>query len=604
MSDLHTALPPFDERLLRQLRADLDGAQQLWLSGYLYGLSVQQAPQPGPAKTGLPASANPAAAPGKPALTILYGSQTGNSKSLAQKAAQAAGVLGFPVSVLDMNDYAPQQLKNERWLLLVVSTHGEGEPPAAAETLHQFLHSARAPQLPELRFGVLALGDRSYAQFCQTGRDFDEKLAQLGARRLVERAECDVDFMEEASRWISAVLDTIDAETGAPAAAQVSVANALAPAAAVSAFDRKNPFAAPVLEKIQLNGRGSSRETWHLELSLEGSGLRYEPGDALGVWPQNPSALVQEVLRATILPAQERVDWDGEKTSLQEVLRHRVELSLITRDVLEKLFARTRYPKLSALLQDPAALRQYTYGRDIADLLREFPDIWSAEALLRVLRRLQPRLYSIASGPSFAEGEAHLTVSALRYSSNQRPKQGVASTWLADGLPPGAAARVFVERNEYFKLPADPSTPILMIGPGTGVAPFRAFVQEREALGAKGKSWLFFGNPHFETDFLYQTEWLQALKKGSLSRLDVAFSRDQAHKVYVQHQLVAKGREVFDWLENGAQVYVCGDKNHMAADVQIAFRQVLAEHGGLSAEQAEEYLKTLKKQRRYLEDVY
>ena len=605
MSDLHTALPPFDEGLLRRLNADLDSAQQLWLSGYLYGLSLRQAPpaEPAPA-TPAATSATPAAtAPGKPALRILYGSQTGNSKSLAQKAAQAAGLLGFQVSVLDMNDYTPQQLKNERWLLLVVSTHGEGEPPAAAETLYQFLHSARAPQLPELRYAVLALGDRSYAHFCQTGRDFDEKLAQLGARRLAERAECDTDFQEDAGRWISALLGKIDAETGVPAAARAATGPAPAPAA-VSAFDRKNPFAAPLLEKIQLNGRGSDRETWHLEFSLEGAGLHYEPGDALGVWPQNPPELVQEVLRASILPAKERVDWDGEKTSLHEVLTHRVELSLITRDVLEKLFARTRYPRLSALLKDPAALRQYCYGRDIADLLREFPDIWSAGTLLGVLRRLQPRLYSIASGPSFAEGEVQLTVGALRYRSGTRAKRGVASAWLADGLAVGNTARVFVERNEYFKLPAEPETPILMIGPGTGVAPFRSFVQEREARGARGKSWLFFGNPHFETDFLYQNEWLQWLKKGSLSRLDVAFSRDQAHKIYVQHQLLAKGREVYAWLENGAQVYVCGDKNRMAGDVQAAFRQLVAEHGGLSAEQAEEYLKNLKKQRRYLEDVY
>jgi sulfite reductase (NADPH) flavoprotein alpha-component len=403
------------------------------------------------------------------------------------------------------------------------------------------------------------------------------------------------------------VLGKITAENGVPAAASAAVAPtasvADAPASA-SQYNRKNPFLAPVLEKTSLNGRGSARDTWHLELSLEGSGLTFEPGDSLGVWPQNPRELVLEVLKATILPARERVDWDGQKTTLAEVLTHHVELSLITRDVLEKLFARTRYPKLAALLKDAKALREYTWGRDLADLLREFPDIWSADTLLRVLRRLQPRLYSIASGPSFAEGEAHLTVSAVRYETNGRKKRGAASTHLADGLKAGQPARVFIERNEYFKLPQKPDTPILMIGPGTGVAPFRAFVQEREATGAKGKSWLFFGNPHFETDFLYQTEWLQALKKGTLSRLDVAFSRDQGEKIYVQHKLRQNGREVFDWLENGAHVYVCGDKNRMAADVQEAFRQIIAEHGGRTAEQAEEYLAALKQQRRYLEDVY
>ncbi len=608
MSNIHTPLPQLDEALLRKLTAELAPAQQIWLSGYLYGLSQSQG-QPGPSaavQTAALAVAPTAAPPEKTALTVLFGSQTGNSKSVAKKLADRARALGHDVSVKDMNDYTQQQLKNERLLLLVVSTHGEGEPPAAAETLHRFLHSARAPRLADLQYAVLALGDRGYAQFCQTGRDFDEKLAQLGARRLAERVECDVDFQEDADRWIAAVLEKINVENRTPAAAAGTAAVDVAGTAPapVSPYHRKNPFAAPVLEKIQLNGRGSSRETWHFELSLEGSGLTFEPGDSLGIWPQNPRELVQEVLKATILPARERVDWDGEKTTLVEVLTHHVELTLITRDVLEKLFARTRYPKLSALLKDANALREYTWGRDLADLLRDFPDIWSADSLLRVLRRLQPRLYSIASGPSFAEGEAHLTVSAVRYETNGRKKRGAASTWLADGLNAGQTARVFVERNEYFKLPQNPDAPILMIGPGTGVAPFRAFIQEREATGARGKSWLFFGNPHFETDFLYQTEWQQALKKGALTRLDTAFSRDQPEKVYVQHRLLEKGREVFDWLENGAQVYVCGDKSRMAGDVREAFRQIVAGHGGRSAEQAEAYLAELKRQRRYLEDVY
>lgn len=608
MSNIHTPLPQFDEALLRKLSAELAPAQQIWLSGYLYGLSQNQA-QPGPSgavqTAGAPAG-SVATPPGKTTITVLYGSQTGNSKSVAKKLAEQARALGHDVSVKDMNDYTPQQLKNERLMLFVVSTHGEGEPPAAAETLHRFLHSARAPRLAELQYAVLALGDRGYAQFCQTGRDFDEKLAQLGARRLTERVECDVDFQEDADRWIAAVLEKIKVENSVPAAVVGTAAAdaAVAAPASVSPYNRKNPFVAPVLEKIQLNGRGSTRETWHLELSLEGSGLTFQPGDSLGIWPQNPRELVQEVLKATILPARERVDWDGEKTTLVEVLANRVELTLITRDVLEKLFARTRYPKLAALLNDANALRQYAWGRDLADLLRDFPDIWSADSLLRVLRRLQPRLYSIASGPSFAEGEAHLTVSAVRYETNGRKKRGTASTFLADGLTAGQTARVFVERNEYFKLPQNPDTPILMIGPGTGIAPFRAFLQEREAADARGKSWLFFGNPHFETDFLYQTEWLQALKKGVLTRLDVAFSRDQADKVYVQHKLRQHGREVFNWLENGAQVYVCGDKNRMASDVQEAFRQIIAEHGGRTAEQAEEYVAELRRQRRYLEDVY
>lgn len=607
MSTVHAPFPRFDEALLQKLGAELDASQQLWLSGYLYGLSVAQARPTPSAATPVPAAVPGIPVSEKPKLTVLYGSQTGNSKTVAKQAAEQAREHGFEAALLDMNDYAPQSLKNERRLLIVVSTHGEGEPPAAAESLYEFLHSARAPRLPDLQYAVLALGDRSYARFCQTGRDFDEKLAELGAQRFLDRIECDVDFQESAHAWIAAVLEKTGAEAR-PSAGSARAAVAESPAAAVaapeSAFGRQNPFPAPLLEKIQLNGRGSAKETWHLELSLEGSGLTYEPGDSLGIYPQNPPELVREVLKAGILPANERVDWQGEKTTLEEVLTHRAELSLLSRDVLEKLYARNRAPKLAALLADAEALRQYARGRDLADLLRDFPDIWSAEALLRLLRPLQPRLYSIASSPLFAPDEAHLTVSAVRYTAGNRPKRGVASTFLPDVLAVGDKARVFIDRNEYFKLPADSAVPLILIGPGTGVAPFRAFVQAREAAGIHGKTWLFFGNPHFECDFLYQTEWQQALKKGSLTKLDVAFSRDQADKVYVQHKLRQRGREVFDWLESGACVFVCGDKNRMAGDVRTAFRQIIREHGAYSDEQAEEYFKGLKKQRRYLEDVY
>jgi sulfite reductase (NADPH) flavoprotein alpha-component len=642
---IKTPLAGFDDDLLKKLVGGLDSQQQIWLSGFLYGVAVSgQAAAPAlaeasraqtvaesvPAAAAVPAPVAPVAV--KPRVTVLYGSQSGNSKGLAKKIFEKAQAKGFVAGLQDMNDYNSAQLKQEQYLLVVVATYGEGEPPVSAETLHKFIHSTRAPKLPGLKYGVLALGDRSYAQFCQTGIDFDEKLADLGGSRLLDRVDCDTDFEEEAEAWIEKAIQSIATTSGATDTALLTAAaNGATHASRIThhaslngnasslvhhtslsdtdvapavVYDRKNPFPATILEKIQMNGRGSAKETWHLELSLEGSGLTYKPGDALGVWPTNPPETVVSVLKATRLLATEKVDWHGTWMPLGEVLTYHAELQLLSKDVLEKIYNKVRAPRLQTILQDVQALRQYIYGRDLADVLSEFSDLWSADAFVKILRRLQPRLYSIASSLEQTPDEVHLTVGAVRYEAFGRNKRGAASSFLADTLSVGDQARVFIETNEYFKLPADPSANIIMVGPGTGIAPFRAFVQERQAQGAPGKNWLFFGNPHFATDFLYQLEWQQALKKGDLAHLDVAFSRDQDKKVYVQHKLLAQSKRVFEWLEQGAYFYVCGDKNRMAGDVEKALLEIVAQEGKLSSEQAAEYVKNMKKTRRYLEDVY
>ncbi|GAA4363298.1 assimilatory sulfite reductase (NADPH) flavoprotein subunit [Hymenobacter saemangeumensis] len=611
----------FDEATLNSLAQGLNQQQLLWLSGYLYGRAGTDAPA-----FSTEAAAESASPPASlPRLTILYGSQTGNSKKVALQAAEAARQRGLSeVAVLDMNDYAGRSLAAERRLLLVVSTQGEGEPPIAAEELHQFLRSSRAPKLPELRYAVLALGDRSYLQFCQTGQDFDEQLAALGASRLLERTDCDVDFQEPARQWISRVLDKLAAEAElaavsvaqaarASSASRIAVAAGSAPSFPAEVgleeapeYTRQNPLPAPLLEKIQLNGRGSTKETYHLELSLAGSGLHYEPGDSLAVLPRNGARLVEEVLRAAHLPPDAPVQLNGTELDLGQALFDERELSVLTRDVLERYASLApQHAGLQELLDgERARLQHYLYGRDVADLLTEFPVELSAQHLMAVLRPLQPRAYSIASSLLAYPDEAHLTVGAVRYQAKGRRRQGAASTYLADQLRLGDTARVFVERNEYFKLPTDSDTDIIMVGAGTGVAPFRAFVQERVARGASGRNWLLFGNPHFTTDFLYQTEWQQHLKKGGLHQLSLAFSRDQAEKRYVQHALLENARDVFGWLENGAHFYVCGDKARLGSAVLAALTQVVQQQGGLSAEAAGAYVRELRKQRRYLEDVY
>ena len=606
---------------LDQLIATYDDRQLLWLSGYLYGLAnakaenrvpsdiVYRSPVTPAVTTGTNGNAAIAVKPTK--VTILYGSQSGNCKKVANQAADALKAAGSEVVVTDMGEYKPAQLKNEKLLLIVAATYGEGEPPAAAEELHKFIFSSRAPKLSaDTQFAVLALGDKSYLQYCQTGKDFDQQLEKLGAKRIADRIDCDVDYHDDADQWVKVVVEKLPAPPPQRGANGVLNGNGHAyltetkQEAPASKYDRKNPFEAEVLEKIQLNGRGSVKETWHVELSLEGSDLTYEPGDALNVFATNSERLVADVLKTSKLDPSVLVDFDGQKQKLGDVLLEKAELSVLTRDVLQKYYSFTKNDKLKAILDDPKALQAYIYGRDVADLFVDFTSEIPPQYFADFLRKMPARAYSIASSLAAHEDEVHLTVGAVRYNFRGRKKEGVASSFLSDRVVIGEKVKVFVEKNEYFKLPNDPNADIIMVGPGTGIAPFRAFVEERAETGAEGKNWLFFGNPNFTTDFLYQTEWQQYLKKGNLDRLDLAFSRDQKNKVYVQHRLLQKSKLIFERLQNGSYFYVCGDKNKMAGDVERALIQIAVKEGGFSEEKALEFIKDLKKKRQYLEDVY
>jgi sulfite reductase (NADPH) flavoprotein alpha-component len=613
---------------LLQKLASLPSQQQIWLSGYLYGIAQTgiAAPPIQAYQNGQNGSANghyaappvqqAVAVAAKPSpVTILYGSQTGNSKKAANETAEKLKSKGLEVKVVDMNDYATKNLKDEKLLLISVSTQGEGDPPTAAEEFYAFLHGSRAPKLSaDTQFSVLSLGDKSYLNFCTIGQDFDKKLEQLGAKRLHDRTDCDVDWHDDAAAWAEKVAEKIAALV--PAGGQqpaisyqqngfgAAIINPQT-AAPKPKFDRKNPLEAEVLEKIQMNGRSSVKETWHVELGLGDSGLTYEVGDALAVFATNSERIVAETLKAANVDPSVKVDFDGQNQVLGEVLLEKAELSVLTRDVLQKYSDLAKNDNLKSLLADPKAIQNYVYGRDVVDLLTDFqtPDL-NPQALANILRKMPPRAYSIASSLAAHPDEVHLTVGAVRYHAQGRNKQGVASTFLADRLEIGQKVKVFVEENEFFKLPQDNNADIIMVGPGTGIAPFRAFVEERAERGANGKNWLIFGNPNFETDFLYQTEWQNYLKNGVLSRLDVAFSRDQAQKIYVQDRILGKSKQIYDWLENGATIYVCGDKNRMAKDVEQAFIQVAMREGGYDLQKATDCVKDLRKKKRYLEDVY
>jgi sulfite reductase (NADPH) flavoprotein alpha-component len=579
---------PFDSQqrnLLDSLLATLDPNQRAWLSGYLAA-----AAQPAPARAAK--------------LTVLYGTESGNAESLAARCVQAARGRGYKPTLLNMAETTPAALADAENLLVIVSTWGDGEPPESATAFHKALLSAEAPSFASLRFSVCALGDTSYEKFCQTGKEIDARLEQLGATRLSPRQDCDVDYEAPFQQWIEAALTAL----GPAQSNGISLAAPAAASAAAPAYGKKNPFPAPLLERVLLNGKGSAKETWHFELSLEGSGLTYEPGDALAVLPTNAPDTVETLLRAARLSGSESVETkeNGSK-ALAEALRHDLDITALSRAVLEKLAAASEKPRLRTLLaeENRAELKSYLAGRQVADAVADFfPEGLPAATLATCLRKLPPRLYSIASSPLAHPDQVHLTVAAVRYESHGLPRKGVCSTYLADLVATGTSVPVFVQPNKNFRLPSEDCTPVIMIGPGTGIAPFRAFVEHRAARGATGRNWLFFGDQHYLYDFLYQLEWQEHLKSGALHRLDLAFSRDQPEKHYVQHRLQHHAADLYAWLEEGAHLYVCGDASRMAHDVHETLLAIVQDQASTSRENAEAYLETLKKSHRYQRDVY
>lgn len=593
---------PFNQEqaeLLNRLLPTLTESQKIWLSGYL--AASQSVSVPGTSE--LPIG-NTKQTISKE-VTILYGSQTGNAQGLAKKAGKKLEENGFQVTVSSMADFKPNHIKKVQNLLIMVSTHGEGDPPDNALSFHEYLHSKRAPKLDDLHFSVLSLGDSSYEFFCKTGKEFDSRLEDLGGTRLYPRFDCDVDFDEPAAEWLEGVLVSLNEARGGSAVAAIAATQE----AVQSVYSRTNPFRAEVLENINLNGRGSNKETRHIELSLEGSGLSFEPGDSLGIYPENDPALVDLLLEELKWDPKEMVtiNKQGDVRPLKEALISYYEITVLTKPLLEKVVQLTANEDLREFLSpgNEEKVKAYLEGRDLLDLIRDFGP-WgdSAQEFVSILRKIPARLYSIASSLSANPDEVHLTIGAVRYDAHGRERKGVCSIFCAERLQPGDTLPVFIQHNENFKLPKDPETPIIMVGPGTGVAPFRSFMQEREELGAVGKSWLFFGDQHFVTDFLYQTEWQKWLKNGVLTKMDVAFSRDTDKKVYVQHRMLEHSKELFEWLEEGAVVYICGDEKNMAHDVHNTLIDIIAKEGSMSREQAEAYLVDMQQKKRYQRDVY
>ncbi|AZG33627.1 MULTISPECIES: assimilatory sulfite reductase (NADPH) flavoprotein subunit [Shewanella] len=576
---------------LKQLTSELSSVQLAWVSGYLAASANQ-------GQSGVETTTETSAAP---TVTILYGSQTGNGRGVAKELAAKAQAQGYAVNLASMGEYNVRQLKQETILLLLVSTHGEGEAPDDAIELHKFLTSKRAPKLDNLHYSVLALGDSSYEFFCQTGKDFDARLSALGATSLLPLVECDVDYEDISQQWQDSVVEAVKPYIQASSASVVSIGTASV--AGESEYTKQNPYTAEVLVSQKITGRDSDRDVRHVEIDLGESGLTYQVGDALGVWFSNNQALVDEVIAALGLAADDNVTVAKESLSLKAALTDKKELTQLYPGLVKTWAELSGNAELAAIGEDKEQTRQFILQHQLADLVAVYPAKVSATQLVGMLRPLTPRLYSIASSQAEVEAEVHLTVALVEDERQGQARFGGASHFLASAQE-GQQINVYVEQNNHFRLPENPQTPVIMVGPGTGVAPFRAFMQQRAADGVSGDSWLFFGNPHFEQDFLYQVEWQQYLKNGGLSRLDVAFSRDQADKVYVQHRIAEQAEALWQWLQKGAHVYICGDAERMAKDVHQALVNIAVEQGGLSFDDAEAYFETLRSEKRYQKDVY
>ncbi|KYH13631.1 assimilatory sulfite reductase (NADPH) flavoprotein subunit [Staphylococcus kloosii] len=600
---------PFNEEQaaqLNQLVQSLTPEQRLWLSGYLAANQQASTTSDNTQQIQQVSEAAPSAEAVKPRdITVLYGSETGNAQSLAELLDQRLTENGYIVTLSSMDAFKTKELKKVEDLFIVSATHGEGDPPDNAITFHEFLHSRKAPKLEGVRYSVLALGDESYEFFCQTGKDFDARLAELGGERLTDRVDCDLDFDEPAENWMQNVLEALSGPNDNRAA--VAETTETVQSAKEKKYSKSNPYEAEVLENINLTGRGSNKEVRHVELLLDNYGEGFEPGDCLAIIPENDPVIVTQLISLLGWDPELTVEIDnkGNTASLTEAFTEHFEITKLTIPLVKKLAELVDDESLNAKLAEDGWVQTYVEGRDLIDFFKAYnaSNIQPSD-LLEALRKLPAREYSIASSYKANPDEVHITVGAVRYNAHDRDREGVCSIQLAERVQPGDTVKMYLKKNPNFKFPFEEDKKVIMIGPGTGVAPFRSYLEEREELDLKGNTWLFFGEQHFTTDFLYQTDWQTWLNDGILSKLDVAFSRDTDEKVYVQHRIEENSELFFQWLEEGAAIYVCGDEKYMAKDVNEAILRVIAKEGNMSEADAEAYLNQMKTEKRYQRDIY
>lgn len=589
---------PFNCDELKKIIENYNDKQLAWLSGYLWGRAEKSSVEQVLPSTTPPSNMTQA----EQKVTIISASQTGNARRVANELSQDIERLGIAVTHLPAGEYKAKKLSQEEILILVTSTQGEGEPPEEALSLYKYLFAAKAPKLTHLQFAVFGLGDASYPKFCQAAKDFDQRFAELEAQRLLLRVDADTDFQTVSTSWRQAVIDKLSqlqlSNTQSPTENSTSIA------VNSSLYHRDNPFIATVNVNQKITSRDSDRDIRHIELDLSDSDLHYQPGDAVGVWYQNSNELVEEILSITQLAGETPVEHHGQQIALKTVLTEYVELTQNTPIIIEKYAQAVQHPELLTLIGDREALLEMSQTLPLVDMLNRYRGKIEVQTFVELLRPLTPRFYSIASAQDEVGSEVHLTVNVVRYQVDDKIRMGGASGFLANQIADQDQVKIFIEHNDNFRLPDDTHAPIIMIAAGTGIAPFRAFLQQRASQGATGKNWLFFGNPHFISDFLYQVEWQSYVKEGLLTHIDLAWSRDQAEKIYVQDKLIAQASDIWQWLQEGAFIYVCGDAKRMAKAVDLALQQILMTQAQYSQEQAISYLDELRSQKRYQRDVY
>lgn len=595
MASVQQAIPSFavSTEQMTALKSGIDGfgrEQLIWSSGYLAGLADIAESQPVALAAVPVASAVPAN------WTVFYATETGNSRRVSEELAAQASQSGIQVTVVNIASYKPRSLAKVDNALFVLATHGIGESPEGSEAFFEYWLSDKAPQLSGLNYSVLALGDSSYADYCEMGRVFDARLQQLGATAVVDRVECDLDYEQSAENWSRSVIDVLEAGDNV-VDMQVFARPQSAPL--ISEVSRSNPFSAEILSRQVITGPDSDKRVYHVELDLEDSGIQYQPGDSLALRPENSSRIVSDVLDAVGFDGDESVVIDGNSADLRTVLTTDKDITLLSRPVLDQVASQR--PDMARILDDRNIFSDFLRTHQLIDLVSDYPIDWSPQEFVGSLRKLMPRSYSISSSPIANPDEAHLTVAVVDYVAHGRRHFGTTSNFLAGDA---THVPVYVEANNTFRLPENSDAPVIMIGAGTGVAPYRAFLEHRREQGHNGENWLIFGERTFANDFLYQIEWLRHRKDGILNRLDVAFSRDQVEKIYVQNRIIENGARLYDWLQRGAHLYVCGDAFAMASDVHDALLAVVQRFGNHSAESAEAYLADLKSNSRYQRDVY
>ncbi|WP_392564404.1 assimilatory sulfite reductase (NADPH) flavoprotein subunit [Orbus wheelerorum] len=596
---------PFNSDELDKIINNASAEQLAWMSGYLWGIVAKGALQV--ESSTLPQNQvdnDLSAANSQKVITLVSASQTGNARRVASELSRDFERLGLVFNHVHAADYKFKKIDQDDIVIIITSTQGEGEVPEEALPFYKFLFSKKAPQLPNLNYAVLGLGDSSYVHFCKAGKDFDQRLMQLGAKRLADRVDLDTDYQQISANWRQTIVDRLAQsikQSGDPSKALTNNRNIIVEN---SQYNRENPFMAMVNVNQKITASHSDRDIRHIELDLSDSGILYQAGDTLGVWYENSPALVEELLSLMPFDSEVDVELHGERYRLKQVLIEKIELTQNTPVIISKYAQLIANSQLLALISDKTALRDFAQTTPIIDMISRYQGEFSAQALIDILRPLTPRLYSIASAQDEVGDEAHLTVNVVQYLIDDKKRTGGASYFLAEQIPEQSQIKVFIEPNDNFRLPSDNGLPIIMIAAGSGIAPFRAFMQQRASEAASGENWLLFGNPHFTADFLYQIEWQSYLKDGVLSRIDLAWSRDQAQKVYVQDKLLAQGVDIWQWLQRGAYLYVCGDANNMAKAVNTVLLQIIMQQGQYNEEQANNYLDELRSNKRYQRDIY